>query len=129
MAAVRAGTVRDAASRWADAVVDVWQASPVGLYENQDPTQENMNLRGRFRTDAQGRYHFRRRAAPGRLPGAGGRALRRAGFKAQRRHPNRPAHLHFMVSKPGFKVLVSQVYADDDENLEMTRTPSASRAG
>src|ERR1700690_2468482 len=32
--------------------VDVWQASPVGLYENQDDTQADMNLRGKFTTDA-----------------------------------------------------------------------------
>jgi hypothetical protein len=38
----------------ANAMVDVWQASPVGLYENQDPDQPDMNLRGRFRTDADG---------------------------------------------------------------------------
>ena len=48
-------------------------------------------------------------------------------LKAQRRHPNRPAHLHFMVSKPGFKVLVSQVYADDDENLESDPTFGVTR--
>ena len=42
----------------AGAVVDVWQASPVGLYENQDERQPDMNLRGRFRTDDQGRFNF-----------------------------------------------------------------------
>ena len=120
------GTVRDAAGRpLADAVVDVWQASPVGLYENQDPTQENMNLRGRFRTDAEGRYHFRSvRPAGYPVPVDGPCGVL---LKAQRRHPNRPAHLHFMVSKPGFKVLVSQVYADDDENLESDPTFGVTR--
>ena len=120
------GTVRDAAGQpLADAVVDVWQASPVGLYENQDPTQENMNLRGRFRTDAEGRYHFRSvRPAGYPVPVDGPCGVL---LKAQRRHPNRPAHLHFMVSKPGFKVLVSQVYADDDENLESDPTFGVTR--
>lgn len=120
------GTVRDAAGRpLADAVVDVWQASPVGLYENQDPAQENMNLRGRFRTDAEGRYHFRSvRPAGYPVPVDGPCGVL---LKAQRRHPNRPAHLHFMVSKPGFKVLVSQVYADDDENLESDPTFGVTR--
>ena len=112
-----AGTVRDSAGRpVADAILDVWQASPVGLYENQDPTQQDMNLRGRFQTDAEGRFHFRSvRPAGYPVPTDGpcGDLLR-----AQRRHPNRPAHLHFMVSKPGHKVLVTQVFADDDENLE-----------
>lgn len=111
------GTVRDDQGRpLAGATVDVWQASPVGLYENQDPAQPDMNLRGRFRTDAAGRYHFRS-VVPAGYPvptdGPCGELLR-----AQQRHPNRPAHLHFMVSQPGYRVLVTQVFADDDENLQ-----------
>ncbi|MDM0055209.1 dioxygenase family protein [Variovorax fucosicus] len=121
-----AGAVRDAQGQpVADAVVDVWQASPVGLYENQDPTQDDMNLRGRFRTDAEGRFHFRSvRPAGYPVPTDGpcGGLLR-----AQQRHPNRPAHLHFMVSKPGFKVLVTQVFADDDQNLESDPTFGVTR--
>lgn len=98
------------------ATVDVWQAAPNGLYENQDPSQPDMNLRGRFTTDAQGRFCFRSvRPAGYPVPTDGpcGDLLR-----AQQRHPFRPAHLHFMVSKPGFKVLVTQVFADDAEHLE-----------
>jgi catechol 1,2-dioxygenase len=98
-----------------DAVVDVWQASPVGLYENQDAQQPDMNLRGRFRTDAQGHFYFhsvRPAGYPVPVDGPCGDLLR-----AQNRHPFRPAHLHFMVSKPGYKVLVTQVFADDDERL------------
>ncbi|MDM0075669.1 dioxygenase [Variovorax sp. J2P1-59] len=111
------GSVRTADGQpVAGATVDVWQASPVGLYENQDAAQEDMNLRGRFQTDAEGRFHFRSvRPAGYPVPTDGpcGDLLR-----AQLRHPNRPAHLHFMVSKPGHKVLITQVFADDDENLE-----------
>jgi protocatechuate 3,4-dioxygenase beta subunit len=43
----------------ANVEVDVWQSSPVGLYENQDDTQADMNLRGKFTTDAAGRFSFR----------------------------------------------------------------------
>jgi catechol 1,2-dioxygenase len=111
-----AGTVRNNQGvALADAVLDVWQASPVGLYENQDDKQPDMNLRGRFRTDAQGRFHFmsvRPAGYPVPVDGPCGDLLR-----AQKRHPYRPAHLHFMVSKPGYKVLVTQVFADDDERL------------
>ena len=39
--------------------MDVWHASPVGLYENQDPEQAEMNLRGKFTTDANGEFSFR----------------------------------------------------------------------
>ena len=99
----------------AGATVDVWQASPVGLYENQDPSQPDMNLRGRFTTDVQGRY-FLRSVHPAGYPvptdGPCGDLLR-----AQRRHPFRPAHLHFMVSAPGHRVLITQVFADDSAQL------------
>lgn len=121
-----AGTVRDREGRPVEgATVDVWQASPVGLYENQDPSQENMNLRGRFATDAEGRFHFRSvRPAGYPVPTDGPCGVL---LRAQKRHPNRPAHLHFMVSKPGHKVLITQVFADDDENLESDPTFGVTR--
>src|SRR4051812_38677131 len=43
----------------AGAEIDIWHSSPVGLYENQDPGQAEMNLRGKFTTDADGRIWFR----------------------------------------------------------------------
>ena len=98
------------------AVVDVWQSSPVGLYENQDPEQDDMNLRGRFRTDAEGRYGLRSvRPAGYPVPTGGpvGHLLR-----AQHRHPYRPAHVHFIVSAPGHRTLITQIFVDDDEYLE-----------
>src|SRR5262249_33783594 len=39
--------------------VDVWQSSSEGFYENQDPQQADMNLRGTFTTDADGHIAFR----------------------------------------------------------------------
>ena len=95
---------------------DVWHSSPVGLYENQDPEQAEMNLRGKFTTDTDGRFWFRTvRPAGYPIPTGGvvGRLLH-----AQGRHPFRPAHLHALVFKNGYKTLTSQVYADDDPNLE-----------
>jgi catechol 1,2-dioxygenase len=97
------------------AEVDVWHSSPEGLYENQDSTQAEMNLRGRFRTDAAGRFDFRS-VKPAGYPipvdGPVGDLVRATG-----RHNYRPAHLHFMVYKPGFKTLISQIYVPDDEHL------------
>lgn len=111
------GQVRDIdGAAVAGAIVDVWQASPVGLYENQDAQQPEMNLRGHFRTDAEGRYHFltvRPAGYPVPTSGACGTLLR-----AQARHCMRPAHVHFMVSAPAFKTLVTQVFADDAEHLD-----------
>ncbi|MBV9065568.1 MAG: catechol 1,2-dioxygenase [Methylobacteriaceae bacterium] len=100
----------------AEAEVDIWHSSPVGLYENQDSTQENFNLRGKFTTDADGRFWFRS-VKPAGYPiptnGVVGRLL-----AAQGRHPYRPAHVHALIFKPGYKTLISQVYADDDANLD-----------
>src|SRR5215208_7162730 len=53
------GWVRDRAGEpIKDAEVDVWHSSTVGLYENQDPTQAEMNLRGRFVTRDDGSFSF-----------------------------------------------------------------------
>ncbi|AWN51392.1 dioxygenase [Methylobacterium sp. 17Sr1-1] len=100
----------------AGAGVDVWHASPVGLYENQDPEQAEMNLRGKFTTDDAGRFWFRTVMMIGYpIPtdGVVGRLL-----AAQGRHPMRPAHLHALIVKPGFKVLISQVYDANDPHIE-----------
>jgi protocatechuate 3,4-dioxygenase beta subunit len=54
------GWVRDQEGNTvAGAEVDVWHASPVGLYESQDPEQPGMNLRGKFMTDENGEFSFR----------------------------------------------------------------------
>lgn len=98
------------------AEVDIWHASPVGLYENQDPDQADMNLRGKFTADAQGRFWFRTVKMVGYpIPtdGVVGRLL-----EAQRRHPYRPAHLHALIVKPGYKVLISQVYDPSDPHID-----------
>jgi catechol 1,2-dioxygenase len=96
--------------------VDVWHSSPVGLYENQDPEQADMNLRGKFMTDAQGTFSFRSTKPAGYpvpMDTATGDMLR-----AQHRHPYRPAHLHFLLYKKGYKTLVTQVFVDDDKHLD-----------
>lgn len=99
----------------AGAEVDVWHAAANGLYENQDAQQAKMNLRGKFATDAEGRFWFRT-IKPAGYPipteGVVGRLL-----AAQGRHPFRPAHVHALAYKPGFKTLISQVYLADDERL------------
>lgn len=100
----------------AGAVVDIWHASPAGFYENQDPEQANMNLRGKFTTDEAGRFWFstiKMSGYPVPTHGVVGRLL-----AAQGRHPFRPAHLHALIAKPGFKVLVSQIYDPADPHLE-----------
>lgn len=100
----------------AGAIVDVWQADPKGLYENQDPDQPDMNLRGRFETDADGGFFFRTVTPAGYPVPTGGPCGEL--LAAQRRHPYRPAHLHFMVSRPGHKVLITQVFTAEDRYLQ-----------
>jgi catechol 1,2-dioxygenase len=98
------------------AEVDVWHASPVGLYENQDPDQAEMNLRGKFTTDEQGRFWFRTVKMVGYpipVDGVVGRLL-----KAQGRHPYRPAHLHALIFKHGYKTLISQVFDPSDPHID-----------
>lgn len=98
------------------ALVDIWHSSPEGFYENQDETQADMNLRGQFTTDRDGHIHFRT-VKPAGYPipvdGPVGEMLR-----SQNRHNYRPAHLHFLIYKPGFKTLISQLYVSDDPNIE-----------
>jgi catechol 1,2-dioxygenase len=100
----------------AGAEVDVWHASPVGFYENQDEGQADMNLRGKLSTNGDGRFWFRSVMMVGYpIPtdGVVGRLLR-----AQQRHPFRPAHLHALIVKEGFKVLISQVYNSADPHID-----------
>jgi catechol 1,2-dioxygenase len=100
----------------AGAQVDIWHASPDGLYENQDAAQADMNLRGRFVTDDAGEIWFRSVRMTGYpIPADGvvGRLL-----SAQGRHPFRPAHLHALVVKPGYKVLISQTYDPADPHID-----------
>ena len=98
------------------AEVDVWHSSPEGFYENQDPVQVDMNLRGKFTTDQAGHISFRSVKPAGYpipIEGPVGDLLRAVG-----RHNMRPAHLHFLAYKPGFKTLISQLYVPDDKHIE-----------
>jgi hydroxyquinol 1,2-dioxygenase len=121
------GWVRDPQGNpLAGAEVDVWHASPVGLYENQDPEQAEMNLRGKFTTDASGEFSFRSIKPAGYpipIHGPVGALL-----KAQKRHNFRPAHLHFLICKPGFKTVTSQIYTPDDPYLNTDSQFGVTRA-
>jgi len=98
------------------AEIDVWHSSPEGFYEQQDPKQASMNLRGKFTTDKDGHFWFRS-VKPAGYPipvdGPVGDLVR-----AGKRHNFRPAHLHFLIFKDGFKTLISQIYVNDDDKLE-----------
>jgi len=100
----------------AGADIDVWHASADGYYESQDPAQADMNLRGTFTTDEHGHIAFRTikpLGYPIPVDGPVGELLRQQG-----RHNMRPAHIHFLIFKPGYKTQFSQVYSSDDPKLD-----------
>jgi catechol 1,2-dioxygenase len=97
-------------------IMDVWEDAPNGLYENHDPDQPDYNLRGRFKTDAQGRYAFRAlRPVPYPIPDneTAGELLRYMGH-----HPYRPGHMHFKLQKPGYGTLISQIFDSSSKWLD-----------
>ncbi len=111
------GHVRDTEGKPIDgANVDVWHASTKGLYENQDPAQAEWNLRGRFTTNEQGDFWYRSIKPSGYPVPAGGPT--ELLLNVQHRHPFRPAHLHALIYKEGYKTIATQVYGDDDDILE-----------
>jgi catechol 1,2-dioxygenase len=123
---VRGSVVDEQGRPVAGADVHVWQSSPAGLYENQDPKQADMNLRGIFTTQADGSFTFRSvkpAGYPVPIDGPTGTLL-----AAQKRHNMRPAHLHFLVHKPGYKTIASQVYDPQDPHLETDSQFGVTRA-
>ncbi|MET4641147.1 maleylacetate reductase [Streptomyces atratus] len=99
-----------------DAVVDVWQANKDGFYDVQLPEHEGPVLRGRLRTDAEGRLRFWT-ILPAEYPipddGPVGQML-----QAVSRHPYRAPHLHFMISAPGHRRLVTQLFVKGGPYLD-----------
>lgn len=98
------------------AALEIWQNADNGLYSSQDPAQDEYNLRARQLTDATGRYLFSTtRPIPYKVPDDGpvGDVLRATG-----RDPWRPAHLHFIVTAPGFQTLVTEVFPKGDPYLD-----------
>src|SRR5262245_61024414 len=97
------------------AVVDVWHANTMGNYSHFDPTQAAFNLRRRIETDKDGWYRFRSIMPSGYAcpPGSQTEKL----LQAMGRHGNRPAHVHFFVSAPGYRKLTTQINIDGDKYL------------
>ena len=101
----------------AGATVDVWQADADGFYDVQRPdTVPPANLRGLFTTEADGTFWFRT-VVPRHYPipddGPVGALLEATG-----RHPNRPAHIHFLVLADGYAPVTTHVFAADSPYLD-----------
>jgi len=98
------------------AIVDIWHADDDGFYDVQRTDLSKAALRGRFRTNAEGKFYFWSivpRFYPIPDDGPVGQML-----KATCRHPNRPAHVHFMISADGHETLVTHVFAADSPYLD-----------
>jgi protocatechuate 3,4-dioxygenase beta subunit len=97
--------------------IDVWQANDEGFYDvQQKGIQPDFNLRGVFRTGSDGKYWFRAvKPKHYSIPDDGpvGDLLRRLG-----RHPFRPAHLHYIVSKDGYDELTTHIFDPDDPYID-----------
>lgn len=95
------------------ATVDVWQANDEGFYDvQQKGIQPDFNLRGKFTTGPDGRYRFKAvkpRFYPIPDDGPVGQLLDKLG-----RHPNRPAHFHYIISKAGYDQLTTHIFDPDD---------------
>jgi protocatechuate 3,4-dioxygenase beta subunit len=99
-----------------NAVLDVWETDDNGLYEQQDPEQPEMNLRGKFRTDGEGFYCFVGiKPVSYSIPDDGpvGQLLRVLG-----RHPFRPAHIHLLIFADGFTAVTTHLFVKGDKYLD-----------
>lgn len=111
------GVVRDIQGNPVEgAELDIWQTAPNGLYSSQDQEQDTYSFHGIQYTDADGRYGFTTvKPVSYEVPTDGpvGGILDATG-----RHAWRPSHLHFIIKAPGYRTLVSEVFAADDPYLD-----------
>jgi len=98
--------------------IDIWHADDDGWYDSQRPDYETTgpSSRGRFITDADGRFYFRT-ILPCSYPiptdGPVGQMI-----LSLHRHPMRPAHVHFLVNAPGHEPLVTHVFIEGDKYID-----------
>lgn len=88
-----------------DVKIDVWEGDSKGFYDVQDPNRTGPDGRGVLRSDANGHFDFKAIVPvpyPIPMDGPVGKMLHKLG-----RHPNRPGHVHFMMDKPGYDLLIT----------------------
>jgi len=100
----------------ANALLDIWSGDGDGNYDMQIPDETGMRARGRIRTDAEGRYWFRSIRPtfyPVPTDGPVGAMLRKMG-----RHPNRPGHIHMIVSAQGHRPVTTHLFVAGSQYLD-----------
>lgn len=98
------------------ASIEIWQCDDQGMYDLQKLDPSMMDLRGWFHADEQGRFYLRTVRPLGYLipmDGPVGDMIR-----AQQRHGYRPAHIHFLISAPGYRELVTALYLRNDDHID-----------
>ena len=99
-----------------NAAVDVWQSDADGFYDVQYAGRTEAGLRGRLHTNSNGRFYFWS-VMPTSYPipndGPVGDML-----KATKRHPYRPAHLHFLIAAEGYETLITHLFVAGDQYLD-----------
>jgi protocatechuate 3,4-dioxygenase beta subunit len=98
------------------ATLDVWQCADNGCYDIQDPDQPEFNLRGVFATGPDGSFAFRTVrpvSYPVPVDGPVGDLLRASG-----RHNWRAAHVHAIVSAPGYQPVTTHIFDAENEYLD-----------
>ena len=111
------GVVTDAdGAPLSGATLDVWQTAGNKLYDVQDPTAPEWNLRAKITANDDGSYAFVSETPQSySVPNDGpvGKLL-----AAGKRHSMRPAHLHFIVRAPGYQSLTTHIFVAGDEYLD-----------
>ncbi|WP_213956187.1 dioxygenase [Variovorax sp. dw_954] len=111
------GRVTDTEGRpLADARLDVWSGDGDGVYDMQVEGSDQMLARGVFRTDAQGRFwlwSIRPSFYPIPMDGPVGAMIERMG-----RDPNRPGHIHMIVSADGHVPVTTHLFVADSPYIE-----------
>jgi protocatechuate 3,4-dioxygenase beta subunit len=108
------------------ASVQVWQTDADGEYDLQKSDGAPMNMRGNFRCDAGGHFHFRTVMPLGYgipMDGPVGQLI-----LAQCRHGRRPAHIHFLIGAEGFRELVTAIYIANDPHIDSDEVFGVSNA-
>lgn len=111
------GTVRDLeGAPIANAVLDLWQADDKGLYEVQLEAKDGPYLRGVYRTGPDGRYLIRTIAPLGYsipMDGPVGELVSKTDISHFR-----PAHIHFLLSAPGYQAVITHLFKRGADYLE-----------
>lgn len=97
-----------------NATVQIWQTDSEGVYDIQRGSE--MDTRGVYTTDENGYYHSLT-VMPKSYPLPNDGPVRRM-LNAQSRHGYRPAHIHFLISAPGHKELVTALYIAGDRYVD-----------